>query len=246
MSVAPPTDGSRPIWAASPLPQSDPVALAAAAAQVEARLDANPAVRRIATPRLDLFAMANFVSPQECAELIALIDADATPSTSLRASGAASRRSSWTCRFSGEQPLVAAIDRRLSALTGIAMELGEQLQGQRYLAGQEFRIHNDYFAAGKPYSAAVAEEGGQRTWTAMAYLNRPESGGQTAFPLVPVAVPPTPGVLLIWNNLCADGLGNPYSHHAGTAVQAGSKYVLTKWFRERAWTPRGGAAFYKD
>ncbi|MBX3594834.1 2OG-Fe(II) oxygenase [Sphingomonas sp.] len=228
-----------------PLPDSDPAALAAIGAAVEARLDADPAVRRIASPRIDMFAMPAFLSPADCAAFIGLVDADAKPSTSLRASGAPLRRTSWTCRFGGDHPLVAAFDARLSGLLGIDPAHGEALQGQRYEAGQEFRLHNDYFSSGESFSADIAAEGGQRTWTAMVYLNRPGGGGQTAFPLVPVAIPPTPGVLLIWNNLAADGLANPFAHHAGTRVEDGVKYVLTKWYRERPWAPRDGLSHYR-
>ena len=43
------------------------------------------------------------------------------------------------------------------------------------------------------------------------------------------------GTLLTWNNNDQEGLSNPYTHHEGTAVEAGVKYILTKWFRERPW-----------
>jgi prolyl 4-hydroxylase len=109
------------------------------------------------------------------------------------------------------------------------------VQGQRYTAGQQFRMHNDYFAGGQPYSEAVAREGGQRTWTAMIFLNKPSSGGCTHFPRAQVKVEPEPGALLTWNNNDRQGLSNPYSHHEGMVVETGVKYVLTKWFREREW-----------
>ena len=33
----------------------------------------------------------------------------------------------------------------------------------------------------------------------------------------------------------ADGSPNPASLHHGMKVRAGTKYVITKWFRERPW-----------
>ena len=33
----------------------------------------------------------------------------------------------------------------------------------------------------------------------------------------------------------ADGAPNPYSLHAARPVAQGTKYVVTKWFRERTW-----------
>lgn len=232
---------ARKPWMAA-LPGSNPGAMATASRAVSERLDADPSVQRIATPRLEMFAVRDFLGADECATLAALIDAEARPSAALRDDSGETRRTSFTCRFGGDHPLVNAVDRRIVSLLGIEPAHSEPLQGQRYQPGQEFKTHNDYFASGQSYSAAVAREGGQRTWTAMAYLNRPEGGGETIFPKLPIAIPATPGVLLIWNNLASDGLGNPFSHHAGGLVTAGTKYVVTKWFRERAFVEQDGAS----
>jgi prolyl 4-hydroxylase len=231
-------------WMAS-LPGSDPELLAEIGRQVSGRLDSDPRVSRVKSPRIDMFAVPNFLSPAECAELVALIDADVKDSTSLRDGGGARTRTSQTCKLPGDHPLVAAIEQRIVGLLGIASSQGEPLQGQRYQIGQQYKLHNDYYGSGQSYSAIVASEGGQRTWTAMAYLNRPGKGGHTSFPNVPVAIPPTPGVLLIWNNMDREGQSNPYSHHAGTPVEAGRKYVLTKWFREREWVSSGASDAYR-
>ncbi|HEX8937023.1 MAG TPA: 2OG-Fe(II) oxygenase, partial [Sphingomicrobium sp.] len=74
---------------------------------------------------------------------------------------------------------------------------------------------------------------GQRTWTAMIYLNEPEEGGATRFKRIGKTVQPETGKLLAWNNLLPDGRPNPATLHQGMKVRRGTKYVLTKWFRER-------------
>jgi prolyl 4-hydroxylase len=66
-------------------------------------------------------------------------------------------------------------------------------------------------------------------------LNEPESGGQTFFPQANVRVTPRTGNLLLWNNLDEFGEPNTYSLHTGMPVEAGTKYVITKWYRERDW-----------
>ena len=43
------------------------------------------------------------------------------------------------------------------------------------------------------------------------------------------------GKLLAWNNLRADGRPNVNTLHHGMKVRAGTKYVVTKWFREKPW-----------
>lgn len=71
----------------------------------------------------------------------------------------------------------------------------------------------------------------------MIYLNDVERGGETHFPYCEFKVPPKEGMVLIWNNLLSDGAPNDNSLHAALPVEAGMKYVVTKWFRERPWSP---------
>ena len=87
----------------------------------------------------------------------------------------------------------------------------------------------------RPYWPAQAATGGQRTWTAMIYLNQPEAGGETHFDAAGLKVLPRPGMLLAWNNMTAEGAPNIYATHEGCDVKAGVKYVVTKWFREGNW-----------
>ena len=58
------------------------------------------------------------------------------------------------------------------------MRNGEPLQGQRYQQGQRFREHADFFYIDQPYWAEYEPHGGQRTWTAMIYLNEPGGRGR--------------------------------------------------------------------
>ena len=81
----------------------------------------------------------------------------------------------------------------------------------------------------------MKETGGQRTWTAMVYLNDVEEGGATWFPRAGIRVSPRRGLLLAWNNMNPDGSPNPATLHEGMAVVSGVKYIVTKWFREATW-----------
>lgn len=119
---------------------------------------------------------------------------------------------------------------------GIPPELGEPIQGQRYAVGQEFRAHTDTFNPGGYDFYVHTEQGGQRTWTAMLYLNKPEDGGATRFKVINKTIQPETGKLLTWNNLRPDGEPNDATLHHGMKVRRGVKYIITKWFRER---PRG-------
>jgi prolyl 4-hydroxylase len=110
------------------------------------------------------------------------------------------------------------------------------MQGQRYLAGQQFKHHYDYFTLTEGYWQQERRRGGQRSWTAMVFLNEPEAGGATDFPALGVALQPEAGAVAVWNNMARDGQPNPNTLHAGMPVERGEKYVITQWFRLEPWT----------
>jgi len=71
------------------------------------------------------------------------------------------------------------------------------VQGQRYAPGQEFQAHYDWFDTAAAYWPKEIERGGQRSWTAMAYLNDIPEGGATVFERIGVSVQPQAGALLV-------------------------------------------------
>src|SRR3546814_1949532 len=93
-------------------------------------------------------------------------------------------------------PDVRPIDEAIADLLGITRENGETMQGQRYAPGQHFRAHHDYFHESEYYWQRMKNEGGQRTWTAMIYLNDVAEGGATWFPTAGIRVAPKRGLLL--------------------------------------------------
>lgn len=201
---------------------------------VAAALKANGA-QRIPSPRAELFVLRDALSAELCAEAIALIDRDNRPSTIADDQGEALFRTSKTCDLDPASALAVALDARIAAMLGIDPALGEPIQGQKYDVGDEFRDHTDYFEpAGADYLAYCAETG-QRSWTAMIYLNLPGGGGATRFRKLDKIIQPEPGKLVAWANVDRDGAPNPWTLHCGMKVRRGTKYVITKWYRERAW-----------
>jgi len=200
---------------------------------VRARLAANPQVYRAEAPGMELFAIGGFLSGEECARLCAMIDAVAQPSALHEVDYASGFRTSFSGDLDPEDPFVAGISARIDAALGVAAAIGEPVQGQRYREGQEFKPHNDWFYTTESYWQQEAARGGQRSWTAMAYLNAVEEGGATFFVRAGLAIAPTPGVLLLWNNALPDGQPNEGTLHAGLPVERGTKYIITKWYRTR-------------
>ena len=202
---------------------------------VSNRLQKTPGALKLPSTNLDIFVVRDFLSKRECAELVARIDVQRQPSAILGEYPDPEYRTSESCNLSSTDRLVVSIEAKITQLMGIDPRLGESIQGQRYAPGQQFKPHHDFFYTDQPYWEDQKNAGGQRTWTAMMFLNEPEAGGQTVFPDVNIKVTPRTGNLLVWNNLDANGEPNPYSLHQGTPVEAGVKYIITKWFREKPW-----------
>jgi prolyl 4-hydroxylase len=207
---------------------------------VRRRLSKVPTVQTISGGGFDLLVVQNFLSHSECAGLVTLIDDNARPSTLYAGTEIDGFRTSFSCDLNPAEPLVALIEARISALTGIDPRYGEALQGQRYGTGQQFKPHHDYFHVSEPYWESERLNGGQRTWTGMVYLNKPEGGGETNFPKAGLCLSPQPAMLVLWNNMKDDGSPQDNSIHEGCAVSSGTKYVVTKWYRERFWAASSG------
>ena len=203
--------------------------------RVAERLRANPNVRPAKTEAAQMFLHPDFLSPEECAMLMRTIDAGSRRSTLLTESNDPNFRTSDSCDLDRWSPEIQPLDERVADLLGIEPQFGETMQGQRYAPGQQFRAHHDYFHEGERYWADMEQQGGQRTWTAMVFLNTVEQGGATWFPQAGVRFKPNAGQLVAWNNMNPDGSPNKLTLHEGMAVVRGTKYIITKWFRERPW-----------
>jgi len=202
---------------------------------VAARLDANPAVIRAEVPAIQIYYQLDFLDVAQCETLVAMIDTNRRPSSLLSDRADPGFRTSESCDMDRYAPEVQPIDEAIAALLGLPADHGETLQGQRYAPGQQFRAHHDYFHESESYWAKMQDQGGQRTWTAMVFLNDVPEGGATWFPQAGIKIAPKRGMLLAWNNMNPDGTPNGLTLHEGMPVMEGVKYIVTKWFRERPW-----------
>jgi prolyl 4-hydroxylase len=203
--------------------------------KVRERLGAVPEVYKLPTDKAELWAVGKFFTPEECGRLTAMIDAVAQPSRAYDSAYDSGYRTSYSGDVDPYDPFVKKLQRRIDDLLGIDPSFGETIQGQRYLPGQQFQAHTDWFPGNGPAWESEIDRGGQRSITAMAYLNAVEEGGNTDFPRLGFGVEPRPGTLLIWNNADPEGVPNPFTIHAGSPVVKGVKYIITKWYRAKQW-----------
>ncbi len=221
-------------------PNNDPAKLARIGAHVRQKLATNPAVIPVEVEGLELFVYRDFLTPADCLSMIARIDAHAVPSTLYKGTEQPGFRTSFSCHLNRRDPFIAQIETRMSELLGIHNKHAETMQGQRYQVGQEFKAHHDFFHPGQDYWITEGPRGGQRSWTAMIYLNTPTEGGSTEFHHAGIGVNPEAGTMLIWNNAKPDGTLNYKTLHAGTPVKQGVKHVITKWYRQNDWLTLNG------
>lgn len=232
-------DGDSPAYydpPTMPFAQQRSDARAATGAKVADRLNTTPGVWRLSCSRerpVQLYVQEHFLSADECRQLREKIDQGCYPSPLYEKDKYEGVRTSQSCNLDVYDPIVAQVETRIADLLGIDRSWGEPLQGQRYEVGQCFKQHADFFYIDQPYWAEYEPHGGQRTWTAMIYLNEPGAGGATAFNFLDLEVEPRLGRILIWNNMAEDGSPNPWTMHEGQPVEDGVKYIVTKWYRER-------------
>lgn len=223
-----------------PEPSSNPTnpdrtALVRVGEHVRTRLAADPGASQVTVQGAELFLVPDFLTAAECERFIALVDEVAKPSALYTVSDDLDARTSYSGDVDPHDPFVKMVTRRIDDLLGMEGSWGETVQGQRYMAGQQFKLHCDWFPTDADFWAAESRQGGQRSWTAMIYLCDVEEGGATDFPYLSFSSTPRRGTLLTWNNADLDGEPNMMTLHAGAPVIRGVKYIITKWYRTRPW-----------
>lgn len=216
-------------------PNNNPKTLAKIGAVIAQNLARNKQVQKVVNEHLQLYVYQNFLNVEERADLIKLIDNDAKPSTLYAGTELEDFRTSFSCNLDPYHPSVKSIDTKISKVLGVLPGYSEVIQGQRYDVGQQFKEHHDFFHTSEDYWQSERTNGGQRSWTAMVYLNDDLEGGTTEFFKAKVGVRPLAGMLVMWNNMRPDGAPNNFSLHSGKPVTKGRKYIITKWFRQNKW-----------
>lgn len=176
-------------------------------------------------PRLVRFPA--FLTAEECAYLVQRAEPLLQPSVVVHPTTGQLVRdpvrtsSAAMFPFTIEDPIIHALNRRISAATGTNYEQGEPLQVLSYRHGQEYKLHSD----------ALPASGNQRIMTFLVYLNDKFEGGETFFPKGEIRVRGKPGDALLFHNVDADGRPDLDARHAGMPVRKGRKLLLSKWIR---------------
>lgn len=195
---------------------------------------------RLSAPALAV--LENVISADECEALMALARPRLRPSTVVDPETGEERveahRDSEGMFFQlSENPLIARLDQRISALMNMPLENGEGLQVLRYGPGTQSTPHFDFLIPSNATNQASLARSGQRVSTLVIYLNTVESGGETVFPELGLSVSPQQGNAVYFEYCNSLNQLDSKSLHAGAPVQQGEKWVLTKWMRQRRFVP---------
>ena len=199
-----------------------------------------PVLMRLERPIVVL--LENVLSATECDELIALARPRLQPSTVVDPytglDKIAEHRDSEGMFFAlNETPFIARLDKRISELMNCPIENGEGLQVLRYGKLAKNTPHFDFLQPSNQKNRDSLVRSGQRISTLVIYLNTVESGGETVFPEVGLAVSAKQGNAAYFEYGNSLRQVDPKSVHAGAPVYAGEKWAVTKWMRERRFIP---------
>jgi prolyl 4-hydroxylase len=189
----------------------------------------------LAHPRL--VVVADLLSTDECDALIEAAKGRLQRSQTVSAQHAhtaevnAARTSEGMFFYPGELDVVTLLEQRIAALFQWPMAQAEGLQVLRYQPGAQYRPHFDHFDAHSPGGQVALARGGQRVGTVVVYLATPEQGGATVFPDLGLQIHAHAGHAVFFSYDVSQG-GHGVLH-GGAEVQAGEKWVATRWLREK-------------
>ena len=123
------------------------------------------------------------------------------------------------------------IEYAISEFTKLPIENQEGFQILHYEVDEEYKAHHDYFVKNTEYWKGQVQNGGQRMFSFLLYLNEVEEGGETEYPQVNKMIAPSPGKACMHQNI-VDGKEYFKSEHAALPVKKGEKWALVTWIRE--------------
>jgi len=213
----------------------------ALAASIDLTPFVSPIVRMPEREEPPIWLVENLLEPWICDYVIAMSAPVLTRGKVLDETGGESvrqERSNTVMNFGlvDSDVILELVNLRLAAAAGMPPENAEALGVLHYAVGERYAPHVDYI----PETLQNAEQlrlRGQRVRTLLVYLNDGFEGGATEFPHLKVAYKPPRGCALIFDSVKQDGSVDPMTLHAGASPTAGQKWVISKWFRNKALRP---------
>ncbi|GIL89928.1 hypothetical protein Vretimale_17939 [Volvox reticuliferus] len=203
------------------------------------------------------FVYHNFLTEAECDHLVMLGTQRVSRSLVVDSKTGQSKlddiRTSYGAAFGrGEDPIIAEIEERIAEWTHLPPEHGEPMQILRYVDGQKYDAHWDWFDDPVHHRAYLVD--GNRYATVLLYLSEVEAGGETNLPLADaidlsvqsienpspcaarmgINIKPRKGDALLFFDMDVMGeKGDRKALHASCPTLKGMKWTATKWIHNK-------------
>jgi prolyl 4-hydroxylase len=129
--------------------------------------------------------------------------------------------------------LLRLVEHRIALAAELPHDHQEASVVLHYRPGETYEDHYDFIDPQIAAFHADLDARGQRTATALIYLNEDYDAGETHFPLLLRRFRGSKGEALVWRNVRPDGEPERRTLHAGLPPSRGEKWVLSKWIRSR-------------
>jgi len=132
---------------------------------------------------------------------------------------------SWCDKQCEKHPDVQKIIKKIEYVTNVPYQNYESFQVLRYELGQKYIAHHDYGHEERTLAC------GPRILTFFLYLSDVDEGGETAFPLLNIAVKPKKGKALLWPSVMDNDpeSQDPRTTHEAKPVLKGTKFAANAW-----------------
>ncbi|EFJ51369.1 hypothetical protein VOLCADRAFT_120451 [Volvox carteri f. nagariensis] len=208
------------------------------------------------------FVYHNFLTSAECDHLVQIGTQRVSRSLVVDSQTGQSKlddiRTSYGAAFGrGEDPVIAEIEERIAEWTHLPPEHGEPMQILRYVDGQKYDAHWDWFDDPVHHRSYLVD--GNRYATVLLYLSEVEAGGETNLPLADpidmsvqaienpspcaakmgLSIRPRKGDALLFYDMDIEGQkGDRKALHASCPTLKGMKWTATKWIHSKPYMGR--------
>ena len=183
-----------------------------------------------------IYVIEDFISDEECDHFVTASDSKLERAKTIGGKDGIyhENRTGSNCWLPHSHSITTKeVGQRIADLIGYPLKNAESYQIVYYTGGTQYNDHHDAFNDETDEGRKHLKRGGQRIYTAIAYLNDVEEGGATEFRDLNISVAPKKGSILVWKNVLPGTTKvHPLSLHAGRPVTGGEKYAFNLWFRE--------------